>query len=477
MPAPKRSALFAAAALLFAAIELVFAAKIHVLLGDYRAFYCGASALLHGHDPYAAASLYACERAPQPFGIFRVTPGVVLPAPLPGYALIAFTPLALLPFAVSGMLWLCILAASCAVCCVGVAKLSGKPLAAGIALFASGFSIAILPYGELASVVIAALVAMAWALRRGAWNAAAIAALFAAILPHVGGPALIAAFIVKAEMRVRLLAAGIVLAVLDVIAGGAPVAVEYFRSVLPAHALSEIAGANQYGFTWVLYALHAPVRLAMLGGELSYVAMLCAGIVLAGACARRFRDDAYIALVPPALAVFGGAFIHYSEILAALPACCLLLAQVRGTQRTLLALAALLLAFPWSGALSQAPLIFGFTIGAAALYWSLTECRFEGVLRAAFLGLLITGTVFVAAAHFGPSIAAHTAAHHAHPALAQASWSDYVGSQRSSTGLIWWIAKAPAWIGLALLALCGAYAVAQKDLVAPVAVEQVPVRS
>lgn len=476
MPARKRSALFAAAALVFAAIELILAAKSQILLADYRAFYCAGGALLHGADPYAASSLYVCEHSAQPFGLFSAMRGVAVPAPLPGYALILFVPLAALAYPVAALLWLLILTAVCAYACAALARVTARPAATAVAVFAVAFGIAVIPYGELASICILALLGMALALRRASWNAAAICAGIAMILPHVGIAAALAAFLCKREMRLRLIVIAAVLGAFDAAAGGAGIAREYVVTVLPAHARTEIASTTQYGLTWILHAFGVPDRAAIFGGEISYVVMLVAGCALAWTAARRFRDDAYVALLPPALVVFGGSFIHYSEILAAIPACILLLGNARGAMRTLVIAATVLLAFPWGGALTQPYLLFVYAGAGAAIVWELSGSRLDAALRTGVACALFTALVIFAAAHLGPSLEAH-AGPQARSALAQASWGEYVRTQRASTGLIWWIVKAPAWIGLALLAICSAYGVAQKNFVAPVAVEQVPIRS
>lgn len=476
MPARNRTALFLAAALAFAALQLLFAAKNHLLLGDYRAFYCGGAALLHGQDPYAASSLYGCERSPQPFGLYRALPGIAVPAPLPGYALLAFVPFAAVPYAISGALWLALLFLSCGVCAVTLARLTKIGTAAAVAVWAVAFSIAVLPYGELASLAIAGLLLMASAMRRGAWYSAAFAGALSAILPHVGLPALLGAFIGKRQMRVPLIAVAAVLAALDIAAGGMSTALHYFTGVLPAHALSEVGSTTQYGLTWALHALGASDKAAITGGEISYIVMAIAGIIAGIVLARRFNDDACMALVPPAFAVFLGSFMHYSEILAALPAAVLLLRYLRGNLRVMLVAAILLLALPWTGVLSEPLLIVVYALAAGALLSALTNCEFSIALRAGLAAAALTALIVVAAAHFGPSLPPHARGSAVDASLAQASWSEYVRTQRASTGIIWWIAKMPIWIGLALLTLSGAYAVAKKDLVAPVAIEQMPVR-
>jgi hypothetical protein len=269
----------------------------------------------------------------------------------------------------------------------------------------------------------------------------------------------------------------IVLCVIDVLAGGAHAAVAYVTSILPAHTLSEIGGVTQYGLTWVLHAAGAAELIAVRAGELSYVLMLVIGVVIAGALARRSGDAAYVVLIPPAFAVFGGSFMHYTEIIVALGAAAVLSVRATPRVRILFAGALLLLAMPWLSMFGQPFLLFIFAIASAAI--AVLVCVFDArtTLRFTLAIVVLAAAIEIVALRYGPALPHGAVSSALNPALAQASWAQFVGTTRSSSGIVWWIAKAPTWIGLALLTIGCAYAVAKEDLVTPVAVEQAPVAS
>jgi hypothetical protein len=295
------------------------------------------------------------------------------------------------------------------------------------------------------------------------------------ILPHVGIPALAGVFVWETRMRWRLVLLAALLLLVDVLAGGVHTAVAYVTNVLPAHTVSEIGGVNQYGLTWVLYALGASDALAIHAGEASFVLMLAAGLIIAGALARRSGDSAYLVLLPPAFAVFGGSFMHYTEIIVALGAAALIAVRATLRARTLFATALLLLSMPWLSIMGQPFLIFVFAIACAAI--AALVCNYDArtTLRYAFGAVLVTAAILVVAFSYGPALPHAPGGSELNPALAHASWAQFVGATRSSTGVVWWIGKAPTWIGLALLTIGCAYAVAKEDLVTSVAVEQAPV--
>ncbi len=99
--------------------------------------------------------------------------------------------------------------------------------------------------------------------------------------------------------------------------------------------------------------------------------MLVVGVIVAGRVAQRTRNDAFVVAIPPAFAVFGGSFIHVTQIAAALPAAALLVAYAPRERRTLAVVALLALAVPWgwfdSPALLLAPLVPDRIFGVALL--------------------------------------------------------------------------------------------------------------
>jgi hypothetical protein len=475
VPARNRALIAAAAALLLVIWQLHLSSKTGAFLGDFRAFYCAGAALAHGANPYAAASLYTCERTPMPLGLYHALAGIAVPAPLPGYALLLFVPFGVLPYIWACALWLVVLLGTSVISFFALARLLDREIDAGVWVLAVGFAVIVIPFGELGSLVMAAMLCLAAALRRRLWTAAAIAAAFAMILPHIGIPALLGVFIFVRPMRVRICAVALVLAILDVIAGGLPIALSYVFTVLPAHARAEIGSTAQYGLTWALHGLGAADGPAVLGGEISYVLMVVLGLVASSKMLARSGDLAYAALIPPAFAVFGGTFMHLTQIMIALPAALLLFDRARGSARWTFGAAAVLLAFPWAWVLGQPLLMVVYAAFCAMLARRLLLTTPQVALRATLGSVLVCALIIVAGYHFGAGVSNHVHGIHAQQGLAQSSWGAYIRAERASSGPVWWIAKAPTWCGLALLTLGCAYALTKKQLVASVAVEQVPV--
>jgi hypothetical protein len=474
--ARKRVIAAALAAVLLLIWELHIISSVGAFMGDFRAFACAGAALAHGQNPYAAAALYNCERTPMPLGLYHALAGVAVPAPLPGYAIVLFVPFGVLPYLLACALWLLVLLASSILAFVTLARLLHRPLDAAIWALAAGFAVIVIPFGELGSIVFAALLCAGLYVRAGSWTAAAIAVGCAMILPHVALPAVLAAFCFLPRMRVPLIVVAAVLAVVDVLAGGLHTAVSYVTTVLPEHARSEIGSTAQYGLTWILHGVGASDSVAVTGGELSYAVMVLLGVLVAGQMLRRTADTAYVMLIPPAFAMLGGTFVHLTQIMIAIAPALLLYDRSRGPARLALGAAALLLAFPWAWILGQPPLMAVFAIGAAGLAATALDADASVCLRVAFASVLIGGAIVVAGFHFGAGVPAHVhGIAGASQGLAQAGWGEYIRSQRSSSGPVWWIAKAPTWVGLILLPLSCAFVLAKKDFVLPVAVEQVPV--
>ena len=239
-----------------------------------------------------------------------------------------------------------------------------------------------------------------------------------------------------------------VLALVSLAVLGAATNFEYFTSVLPAHALSEVARDTQYSLTAVLFSLGAPESVALRTGLLWYAAMLALGTFVGGLLARKTGNNAFFVCIPPAFAVFGGSFIHVTQIAAALPAAVLLISCAKKEQQSLAAIALLLLAVPWTWAISPALVIAPlFPVGYLAWhYWN-------GNARVALLAALAAAVLLwslVELAGAAPGIAAHARTLAIDPRLAEATWSDF--TQKSSTnGVAAWMLRVPTWAGLLLL--------------------------
>ncbi len=259
--------------------------------------------------------------------------------------------------------------------------------------------------------------------------------------------------------------------------GGPAIAVAYLTKVLPLHAAAEVGSTAQYGLTWALHALRASDAAALAGGQLSYALMFALGLFAARYWSLREHDAAFAVLVPPAFVVFGGTFVHYTQIMIAIPAAALLALRARSHARVPFAAAVFLLAVPWAWVLGQPLLMPVYAAAACFLARSLFGCTWTAALRISLTSAFVSASVVIAGFHFGAGLPAHAHGIVAGHGLAQDSWGQFIRTQRASGGAAWWIAKAPTWLGLALLTLGCAYAIAKENFEAPVAVKQVPVAS
>ena len=169
--------------------------------------------------------------------------------------------------------------------------------------------------------------------------------------------------------------------------GGVAANVSYLTAVVPAHALSEVSRDNQYSLSTIVSALGAPDATAVLVGGIAYVVALVFGVIVAARLARN-GDPAYLVLIPPAIALLGGSFVHTVEIAAAVPAA-FLLCTTAYERSAWLVTTLVLLAVPWmmatSAALFLAPffpiayLVAAFGFSRSAAYAS-ALASFAGIL-------------------------------------------------------------------------------------------------
>jgi len=314
---------------------------------DFIAFYCAARVRSAGADSYPAEPLRTCEAESLASLGSRIVPYLVVPAPLPPYALALFAPLALLPFQAAAGAWFCILLMATGATFVLLRRLTDLPPLALFfpLLFADAF--ASLAIGQLVPVVVCFVCAAALALRaQRTWPAAAFAS--ATLLePNVGLPLCVAAFVWQPELRRALLACVCVLALFSLAYGGLHDNLEYLSRVAPAQARAEgLSFVGQYSLSALLFQAGVAAGLALQLGFLSYIAMAAAGIVLAGRLAAVLADRALVVLTPPAFALIGGAYVHIHQMAFALPLAFVLIAW-GGAWRPLLVAALFCLAVPW----------------------------------------------------------------------------------------------------------------------------------
>ncbi len=437
------------AALIALGLQTSVVTRTGFLLGDFRAFYCAARVTSEGADPYRVEPLRSCETALGMTQFFKQNPGIAVPAPLPGYPLAALVPLARLPFPAAAALWSALLILASIACVLALARFANLGWETALATLAVPLVALSLPFGEVVPISLGCISLAGYFVWRGRARAAALAAAGAMIEPHVGLPVCVAFAVWLPATRVTLGVCLGALGLLSLAALGPAVNLEYFSSVLPAHALSEVSRDTQYSLTAVLAALGTSPQQAVRGGTLWYVAMLVAGVLVAGRLAKRTENAAFLACVPPAFAVFGGTFIHITQIAAAIPAAVLLVAYSTRIYRILAIAVLVVLAVPWYWVMSPV-LIVAPIVPVAYLAWQYTrEARFAlvaGVSAAALLfGLLELVTT-------NSHVAAHAVAPPIDPRLAEAAWSQF--TVRSSTNVLAsWMLRLPTWIGLGVLLL------------------------
>ncbi|TAM85508.1 DUF2029 domain-containing protein [bacterium] len=436
------------AALLFQTFAV---ARHELFMADFRAFYCGAQAIVHARDPYVVQSLAICESTPSPPGFFRAAVAAPIPTPLPPYAYAIFVPLALVPYPLAALLWMGILLIACAASARGLAELAGVHGADAWALLAFALVGMSVPFGEIVPVVLAALCLAGLALERGAAGSAVAWCAVAAIEPHVALPALCALALWRPASRVGLAVAAIVLVVISGTLVGLSTMVSYMTAVLPAHALAELPRDTQFSLSWILWRLGAGDGVALRIGSVSYVIMLAVGVAAAGALARRWRRACVIVLLPASAVLLGGAFIHIGQMAIALPFVALTLRYAK-RGRWALQLALLLLALPFQF-IGQEPLtLFVAAALCGWLVWRFVRPDALFAMRCALAMVVVDAALMFALVEWRPLAAPPLRAPLIDPALPQASWAAAIRAQAVGNGAAW-LFKLPTWLAL-ITTLC-----------------------
>jgi hypothetical protein len=416
---------------------------------DFNAFYCAGKAITLHADPYRNEPLGTCERsAERPDFLERSPAHLAVPAPLPGYALAPFALLALLPYGAAAWIWTFVLLASFVLTIRWLRALTAFPFSAIIAALALSDAYVGITLGQIAPIAIAAVVGAAYAIAREKTLLAACAGAAAMLEPHVGLPACIALAIFRPRTIPLLAALGVLCTGLSVALLGMEENIEYFTSVIGAHALSETLNVKQLSLAALLARSGLPALLAVRIGTLWYTAMIVAGISLAQRIAFRLRRPALLVLLPVAFAMIGGPFVHVAQIAALMPAA-LLLADARRAD-TSVAISIMLLAVPWPQFATLGtsfPIFAALATGTLAFYLLPDKpvARIAPPLLALAFTLLPT-PLLNPIADPGATLRAAYDPH----ALAQTSWSAYVALVGTQNRLAYDIARAPMLLGLLL---------------------------
>ena len=462
-------------AILILAFELIGFAGVHSVLADFRAFWCAGSAVAHGADPYRTAALSPCERPAAPWGLYAAPAGVVVPAPLPPYALALFAAFSLVSFPAAAILWFAVLAACLAAAGLLLQRTLRVTPAVTALMLLLPVAVLWLPFGEVTPLALLGAALAARGLQTERAPLAVAGLILLAFEPHLAAGAWLCVLLFAGRMRLWVAAAGaLLLAACIAVNPGA--LLEYAGTVLPLHALAEVPRPAQYSATWLLDALGVPTPIALRAGAATYVLMLAGGVAVAARLHRRWNDAAVLIFAPLAAAVVGGTFVHASQIALALPFAAMLAARERGRAAVVAALSCAVLAVPWSASGGRQTIVLAGIGICAGLVLVLTQNR--ALALRALLASIAFAALLALADH---ASAARTAVHsRTFPAAAQAqryasaAWGRYIWSEQSAATPADWLGKLPAWFALLVLAGAAVRAASNKEPVLAIRVDQAP---
>jgi hypothetical protein len=445
----------AAGVMVTALLGFVVLAQPTVVALDYRAFYCAGMAVRQHENPYHTASLRQCELGKTDAQYRSRLPHTTLPAPQPLYDIAFFALLSGLPFGAAKALWGAIIGAAIFTTVFSLVRLTGLSPPIVFAISSMALIGNTLALGQIVPIYTAAAASAALLVKQGRPAWAGVAAIAALIEPHLGLPICIALAIWSPRSRPALAIGCGLLAVVAVAAGGVQTNIEYVTKVLPAHALSELPSDGQLSLSVIMHALHVPDEAAIRIGSLSYAIMSVLGIIAGRVLSVRLGNAAYVVTVPAAAAVFGGSFLHGTDIIAAVPLT-LMLASVPSLRPFAVA-TLVLLATPWAAQSQPHDMVGWFALSAAlAAYvlWSIGNVR--PLVSAACAVLIFAALCQV---NFAYERDQHAYEHRAKAAAApaideiypQASWGRVMAGTFATQSAPAWVMRVPTWGGLILL--------------------------
>ncbi len=432
-----------ALAALVLTIGVRFAAGAHFAMGDFRAFYCAGAAVLDHRDPYDASVMGSCEAMPLTLSaFFAAKHGEVLPAPVPGYVAAFLALLAMLPFPLAALLFAAGAIGALGQSCRMFSSLGIAPLATiivAIAILACDVS---LPVGELPPFAFFGLALLALGIRRNRRILVAIGTALTLIEPQAG-IAVVIVLIVTRTFAIEAIATCAALAIVSVAAIGLPANIEYVRSVLPEHVLSELPSIHQYTISWAFSMVGAPDRIAIGVARLTYGgALLLVAALSTGARARK-RIDVAILLAPAAVLPFGP-FLHVDHMLLAVPAAFVFAKRIAQPWLATALLCALVLPIV---PMFVSPLLIALALIVAA---ALALWRYRAMMPALVTCGAVLAYVLICAlavVHTGLHLASSAPTPVLHPS--QHAWAAYVRRNWDASAWPLWLIKTPPWLALA----------------------------
>lgn len=444
------NAIFVGVALALVGAALFLSAHGNVERASFKAFYCAGQAVKERVDPYKVEPLRSCERRLAPS---TLPDGYVEPAPLPGYAMMPFAALAMLPPRLASVIFAILLVLASALAACVLAEMLPASRSAVLLAFAP-LTLLNVAYGEVVPIALAAICAAAFLIWRGHWFGAGLAVCVALIQPNVGLPAVLAMFIFAPRCRAAVGLGVALLAVVSVLAVGVDRNVEYLTQVLPGMANAEIVASDQYNLSHLLYSAGLTASVGSLLGKLWFGLLVVFGVVIAGTLAVRRRQPELLPLVPPACVLLFGIYLHDIQILLSLAAALAIAARLRGVAfKTIGIVAVALLVAVWTQRAGVAALTIN-AVGVACGVWAVSEVKNR--IGVSVLAALATVVCVLLLQHVQPPLVASNlvtqAFHAASHDQAFRAWAAYLRATPALTAPAS-LLKFPTWIGLLLVAV------------------------
>ena len=443
---------FAAVAFVVALISLLLAGRGAIEHQSFKAFYCAGVAVRHREDPYRVEPLRSCERR---LLSNHEPEGYVEPAPLPGYALAVFAPLALLSPKAAAVVFALAMAIATVLAAYCLSAVLQAPPAAVLLAFAP-LALLNIAYGEIVPLAGAGICCAGYCIARERWVEAGAAVCVALIAPNVGVAAVVAVFLFAPRTRIVILIFGALLAILSVLALGVHKNIEYATTVLPLMARAELVASDQYSLSHLLYAAGMAPNLALLLGRMWFLIATIGSIAIAGVVSVRCRETALVPLIAPLGALFFGIYLHDIQMLLAIPAALAAAARTRGLAFRTTALAALaLLVAVWTQRAARAALILDGAGVAGAVYGALSPAG-NRLARAIAAAAVTLAAVLLLGRYLEPLAGSQiiTAPFHVAPNdWAANAWAIYLRSTPALTNSNAGV-KVPTLLGLFLTLVC-----------------------
>ncbi len=420
---------------------------------SFKAFYCAGAAIDAHRDPYLVEPLRSCERH---FVAKELPPGYVEPAPLPGYTLALFGPLARLPAVVAAEVFCAILALATIATAAFIAAISDTPKTA-VLLALMPLALLNAAYGELPPIAMLGIAAAAYFLARRKYAAAGVAVCVALIEPNVGLVAAVAAFAFLPRTRLAISASAAFLAIASVLALGVTTNIEYFSVALPIQQISELVASDQYSSSRILYELGFAPNVCIAVAKGFFFLMAAFSIVLAWQVSKRTHRHEFIALIPPAVILFGGIYVHDIQMILALPAAITVAAIKRAPlYKWTAALSTVLLSLVWTEHAGRAVVALSATCAAGVLFALSNDSERKRVFNAAIGAVCaVVAVIIIQRAQRPIAPSAFTSRYFdALPSeIAAIAWARYLNATPALTHTEYFL-KLPSWIGLLGLIVC-----------------------